>query len=503
MQDEKMTDDIDDFVDSLMKVCCKTDKETSSSSSSSELEQLLEQSSSSSSSSSSPLVSIWIPRLIQRLFNETTSKEALTVVTTLVSCNDVKYSLPISESVNHYYYQHNNQDQTTTTSFISNEVLQVWIYQLCCTSQISVHSNLLSGLLLALPQQQQNNNPQTLLHVIMSNLVTIWRNQQQRDNNSIVTIRCATTFLRITKVLGDKAFQCGKEEGAVDLLRQMIGNKNDPLLQLSALDLFPQTFDNLHQSPIPITTREWMASQASMIITNVLDDPIVGGAAMQYLGLVATLEDEHVLQSLFQYIRKVGPTANESERLRIVHVLRNLAQSSPKLLELILQDRDLKNAWWDFSRVGVPKLQAAILTSVAQTVSAPQTTNAPLLLRMYTSIGLDNGAESTTAWMVQKFSRSPMTELKIASFHLWSCLCMVTGGTTILASNPGFMDVVVVHGERESSHDARLARYELLEAFHNHAKGFLAAPIVKKLDEQLQLGPHGIKAQRWDVATGE
>ena len=122
---------------------------------------------------------------------------------------------------------------------------------------------------------------------------------------------------------------------------------------------------------------------------------------------------------------------------------------------------------------------------------------------MYTSIGLDNGAESTTAWMVQKFSRSPMTELKIASFHLWSCLCMVPGGTTILASNPGFMDVVVVHGERESSHDARLARYELLEAFHNHAKGFLAAAIVKKLDEQLQLGPHGIKAQRWDVATGE
>ena len=58
MQDEKMTDDIDDFVDSLMKVCCKTDKETSSSSSSSELEQLLEQSSSSSSSSSSPLVTL-------------------------------------------------------------------------------------------------------------------------------------------------------------------------------------------------------------------------------------------------------------------------------------------------------------------------------------------------------------------------------------------------------------------------------------------------------------
>lgn len=486
MQDEKMTDDIDDFVDSLMKVCCKTDKEASSSSS--ELEQLLEQS--SSSSTSSPLVSIWIPRLIQRLFNETTSKEALTVVTTLVSFNDVKYSLPISESVNHYY-QH-NQDQTTP--FISNEVLQVWIYQLCCTNQISVHSNLLSGLLLALPQQ---NNPQTL-HAIMSNLVTIW-NQQM--NNSIVTIRCATTFLRTTKVLGDKAFQCGKEEGAVDLLRQMIGNMDDPLLQLSTLDLFPQTFDNLHESPIPITTREWMSSQVPMI-TNILDDPIVGGAAMQYLGLVASLEDEHVLQSLFQYIRKVGPTANESERLQIVHALSNLAQSSPNALELILQDRDLKNAWWGFARVGVPKLQAAILTSVAQTVSVPQNTNAPLLLRMYTSIGLDNGAESTTAWMVQKFSRSPMTELRIASFHLWSCLCMVPGGTTILASNPGFMDVVV-HGERESSHDARLARYELLEAFHNHAKGFLAAAIVKKLDEQLQLGPHGIKAQRWDVATGE
>jgi hypothetical protein len=291
----------------------------------------------------------------------------------------------------------------------------------------------------------------------------------------------------------------GKQTRATALLSQMVGSEQDPLLQLSVLDLFTQVFD--HQN-IPEATREWMGQEALItLVVNLLDDPIVSGAGMQYLGLVAKFRDPNILKILFQHIRDIGPTTNEFERLQIVHTLSNLAQSSPESLELILRDRELRKSWWDLSRTSIPKLQAAILSSIARNLGAPHNTNAPLLLRMYSLIGQDHATDdSTTSWMLQKFVCSPMPELRIASFTVWISLAQIPGGCSLLATSSRFMDLMV-SGEREASNDARIAKFELLKSFHQRSKGFLATGIVKKLDEQLKLGPHGMKSQRWDVAT--
>jgi len=235
-------------------------------------------------------------------------------------------------------------------------------------------------------------------------------------------------------------------------------------------------------------------------IVRILEDPIVGGAAMQYLALAAQFEDPHVLPTLLNFIRSVGPTTNESERLQVVHALSYLSQHSSEILGSILQDGELRCAWWDVTRTSVPKLKAAILSSIAQTLGNPGITDAPLLLRLYSLIGPDNSAGSTTAWLLQKFATGPMPELRIAAFAAWTSLARIPGGCTLLATSSGFVDLMV-NGTRESSHDARSAKFELLESFLGHSGGFLPADTAKKLEENLALGPHGMKTQRWDVAA--
>jgi hypothetical protein len=169
MSDESL---IEEFVDKLLSICEKEDT--------SELKKILQQ-------SESP-ISRWTPTLIQRLFQTDTSEKALRVVTRLVAIDDSKFSIHISEAV--------KAIATTSPqilSSISNNVIQVWMFQLCCTSQISVHLNLMKAFESLIEVHQDN------LQLAMTHLTSIWK--EKRDN-SIISIRCATAFLQAIKITG-------------------------------------------------------------------------------------------------------------------------------------------------------------------------------------------------------------------------------------------------------------------------------------------------------------
>lgn len=426
----------------------------------------------------------WIPGLIAQLFAKETSERTLSVIKVLVAIDDAKYSPTIADEVKRICFH-----EPVDNLFISPQVVQLWIYQLCCSSHVNVHANLLDAYKVVAELQG-------VVQLAIPNLIAIW--EASGSTNSIVAIRCATLYLCTVKLCGDSAFDLGQELGATDLLLKLMKADNDPLTQLSVLDLFPQVFETTDD--IPAAQRAWMSQKdVAATVLKSLEDPIVGGASMQFLALVAQFDDPNVLPTLLNFIRSVGPTTSETERLQAIHALSSLSQCSSELMECILEDSELRCAWWDVRRTSVPKLKAAILSSIAQTLRHPQNTNAPLLLRLYTLIGQDNSAESTTAWILQN-ARSPMEELRIASYTVWIALAQIPGGCTLLAMSSGFMDLVV-KGTRESSHDARLAKFELLESFDEHASGFLSADIVKIIKQNLTLGPHGMKTQRWDVAT--
>ncbi|KAL3939335.1 MAG: hypothetical protein SGBAC_005917 [Bacillariaceae sp.] len=429
-------------------------------------------------------ISRWVPGLIAQLFAKETSERTLLVIKVLVAIDDAKYSPTIADEVKRICFH-----EPVDNLFISPQVVQLWIYQLCCSSHVNVHTNLLDAYKVV-------TELQGVVQLAIPNLIAIW--EGSGSSNSIVAIRCATLYLCTVKLCGDPAFDLGKVLGATDLLLNLMKADDDPLTQLSVLDLFPQIFETTED--IPAAQLAWMRKKdVTATVLKNLEDPIVGGASMQFLALVAQFDDPNVLPTLLNYIRSVGPTTSETQRLQVVHALSSLSQCSSELMECILEDSELRCSWWDVRRTSVPKLKAAILSSIAQTLRHPQNTNAPLLLRLYALIGQDNSAESTTAWILQN-TRSPMEELRIASYTVWIALAQIPGGCTLLAMSSGFMNLVV-EGTRESSHDARLAKYELLESFDEHASGFLSSDIVKKIKQNLTLGPHGMKTQRWDVAT--
>jgi hypothetical protein len=270
---------------------------------------------------------------------------ALKIVGTLVQLeSSQKYFLAISASVAKIVACVKPHE----TLQISNELLQVWIHLMATTDQVSVHSNLLA----ALPTSSPLLGPVVLLEPAMDQLVEIWKLQlkEQTSASSIVAVRCATCMMQCIIKLGDVAYHVCAKKGATDLLLQMLlSAENDPLLQLSILDLMVQECSSSATAPLQVATRDWLTSTSwTQPVIQLLQDPLLGGAAMQYLAMTCTLGVEDadriapVQTALFQYIGEVGATTSESDRLPIVQALSQIATSSP---QTVLEDPQLRHAW--------------------------------------------------------------------------------------------------------------------------------------------------------------
>jgi hypothetical protein len=295
-------------------------------------------------------------------------------------------------------------------------------------------------------------------------------------------------------------------EHGTTLLCAMLQHQQDPLLQLSVLDLFPQHFATSFQP----NTIAWLTSSNFVNpIFNMLEDPLLAGAALQCASWIATLEDTDDTAALIprqrvvQYIREeMGVTTSESDRLAVVHALVQLS-SIPRLLDqVILKDELLRSSWWDMRRLSSPKLQAAILSSIAQVLSGLSSTHATTGIRLYTYLAVDNheSGTSTTEWLGKKYSKSPMPELRIATYAVWSAMARLgSAGVTVLSTSAEFWNPLL-EGPRETTTDARVAKFDLIHTLYESSKGFLAKSFQTKLEKLIALGPHGIPTGTYDVA---
>jgi hypothetical protein len=478
--------------------------------------------SASVTSSKSNTMNAWMDELARQLLQEETSNAALLVVGALVQLDVQKYLLPIATSVRNRVSQpqQRQQQQQTNDLYVSDALLQVWMQQLTLTSQVAVHEQLLQALL----ECVKRLGPK-VLEPSMFQLVTIWKEQQLASSNSkeasIVTVRCATVMMEHIDQLGDVALHVCQAHGAMPLLVQMMESVSDPLLQLSVLDLFPE---HLTASNLQVATKEWLTStELAQPILHLLDDPLLSGAAMSYLSLVCSApttssvdEDQYetrlapLRQALLQHISELGPTTAEADRLQIVQALSCMAKANaPRSVSLILQTPSVRLAWWDMRRISSPKLQAAILSSIAQVLAAAKSNDKSMDgLQLYSLLAQDNGypESTTTAWMYTKYVRSPMPELRIASYAIWTAVASLSGGTTTLTTSLDFTQWLLQEDDgrqqrREATSDARVAKYELLKTIAQHSQGFLAKELETKLDKLLKLGPHGMNPMQWDVAV--
>ncbi len=450
-------------------------------------------------------VNAWMNNLIDKLLvsqegSESSSQEALLVVGMLAQSDPSKYLLPIAKSFS------NRVDEIARTPgselVIVPNLLQVWIQQMTETSQVAVHSHLLQALIQAIRAQGP-----LLAHPAINELVHVWRfhwtSPKNRDTASIVSVRCAATFVECVVALGDIALL----EEATSLLSAMLQHNEDPLLQLSILDLFPQHFS----MDLQVNTVAWLtSSEVVQPILNLLEDSLLAGAALQCASWISTLDDTDqdstsiLRQRVLQHVRDdIGVTSSESDRLAVVHALVQLSSTTRVLDQFILGDEAIRSSWWDMTRLSSPKLQAAILSSVSQVLSGLKPSDASVGIRLYTYLALDNreNGMSTTDWLYNKYSRSPMSELRIATYAIWSAIAgLGSVGATVLSSSSGFWNQLL-ESPRETTMDARIAKYDLIHTVYQTSMGFLAKSLQTKLEKHLELGPHGVHAVSYDVAV--
>ena len=118
----------------------------------------------------------------------------------------------------------------------------------------------------------------------------------------------------------------------------------------------------------------------------------------------------------------------------------------------------------------------------------------------------NNHQHNTTEWVFQKYLSTPLPELRIAAYTLW---------TTALSKIPNAF-LLLFHSlpptfaawlqKREITHDAREAKYELVLAFQkhcnhnsNHNEAMTGVPkLPQLLERQVKLGAHGLEPHRWD-----
>jgi hypothetical protein len=367
---------------------------------------------------------------------------------------------------------------------------------------------------------------------VMTMLANNWKqslDQSGNKNSSIIAVRCVTLYIELIEKLGAATVLPSSEEEKT-LFVSMLNNFDDPLQQLTLLDLLNQHFvTNINTDSV---LQEWLSSAPIVSpILQTLQDPILSGAALQYISSILintkqqTSED---LNSLLDFIKQQGVVnGNETERLHVAQALSNVSTSSVDGVSTILNDSELRRAWWDITHVSKSKLQAAIITSIALALPAVDEISPSMAMKMYNMVGPDNNQDSTTQWLFNKYIKSPIIELRIASYALLAAMLKLKMVATILtvsttkSTQAELIDLLLNSARRESSMDSRIAYYDLLESFYallgddneggvapSNSSMWLATmndQEVKKLHDQLKkkikMGPHGREPQRWDVGT--
>jgi hypothetical protein len=446
---------------------------------------------------------------------------ALTLVQVLAKIDSALYLPSLAASVYQLIVQEEQQ------VFVSSSLLQLWMQQLTHTDSVAVHSHLIEALVVV---SQRDSEIVTSGLALLAN---IWGSslQQSQKNASIVSVRCATLWIELVAKLGGVVVMAANQESQ-DLFVQMIQNFDDPLQQLTLIDLLVENFgsgsDELMNADKAL--QEWLAAPSVLSpVLHMLQDPILSGVAMHYLSGVLVSLRPNELRPVLDHIRQCGTVSNETERLQFVQAMSNVSTRAPGMaLPIILQDPTLRHAWWDITRLSQPKLQAAILTSIALALPKINSANATLAMKVYNTVGPDNYTSSysslcSTQWLLERFVASPIPELRIGAYAVLAAMLRLQAAGQILAFHTPklvqekLLELCIDPERRESSSDARLAYFDVLEGLYElltHSTDTSSASVwlvtmqeerrhkvTQQLQKKVKMGPHGREPKRWDIAT--
>jgi hypothetical protein len=446
---------------------------------------------------------------------------ALKIVGLLVSWNSSTYLKPASKAIKTEALRRMTSSEPIT---VSDELQGVMIQQLR-GDDVEASSNAADAIVAC-----SRKIGLTFGETAMRSIRDSWRealDQMEVDRmmSTTYSVRCASIFVALMSI-GDAFHQRALSMGAGDLLLEMLQCDNDPLFQMSTLDLLELLACTL---PMHHERAHWLFSNDVTAFLLRLaggegdgrPDPMLGGPALRVVAALCKLAhsdvsllnqtDGDIMVGFHRALHNIEGTG-EMDRLAMVDAISSFASASPVALERILQDPVTRKAWLSLS-VAQPQLKAAILVSVSMVLNPTNQLDSngdtimisnalpsnSLGLKLYAFLGRDNNNE-TTALMID-LAKSPLTEVRLAAYALLEGISKQPTGAQVLLSHGHFFEFLVQR-EGETTMEGREAKYALVMAvFNSDVKVLLADDIVRKLDAYLKEGPHYAKPISWELAT--
>jgi len=452
-------------------------------------------------------------------------EEALSLIGCLVSVDAATYLKPVSRAVK---VEATLRSASEKQMAVSPELLGVMITQLN-GEDVQVSSNATEALVACC----RKLGP-AVSEPCMQSLTQSWHaswdtRDQDKTTASTICVRYASTVIDLVS-LSDQLMASAVSNGAAQLLLEMINYDQDPLLQMSVLDLL-EHMATTH--PMHVHRAHWLSSETVLQPLLALSgagtadelgdpNPILGGPALRLLSAICrlgqrdtTVFDQGGKNALLGFHRALqnfqAVARGELDRLALVDAISSFASASPEALDLVLKDPATREAWLSLS-VAQPKLKAVILTSVAMVIDpAPErdangdivtAANVPTTedaMRLFSMVGEINSKHA--ADIVLSVAKSPIPETRLAAYNLMRAVAKTSTGAQVLMSNPEF-NRLVIDREGENTKDGREAKYEIVRAIMaSPVKSLLAEDIVKSLERILAQGPHHVEPIRPELAT--
>jgi len=264
-------------------------------------------------------------------------------------------------------------------------------------------------------------------------------------------------------------------------------------------------------------------------------DPFLGGQALKIVSTLCPLTQHNIdisfsigsnailIQQFQRALYNFDYAQNEISQINFIDAISSFAASSTNALDTILDDEILMERWLSLS-VSKPKLKAIILLSVArildpssfvpnsqpqelqQRIVDPPSSASQSCVRMYQRIGQVNKGVTAddlgaTTSFVHSLARSPMPEVRIASYMLWKGL-VKSGkilGVRLLLNEAGHFEFLISR-DLEITKEGREAKYGIIEEMMKieGIRSMLEDRVVLEFDKFLKQGPHYVQTRRWD-----
>jgi 26S proteasome non-ATPase regulatory subunit 5 len=492
-------------------------------------------------SSPANTMSVLVPFLFRDVQeNNISNSEALSLMGALVASEPASFLKPTSQAV---LDEVTRLSQSTTDSLcISSDLLLVIVSPLR-GEDVHVADNATTVLVCI-----SRRHGSAFIEQVMPVLQHVWKESWQQlisssgpsaVSASTTCVRCVNALVELA-LMEDTFMRVALSTGALNSITTMLTYDSDPLLQISALDLFERLAST--QPFHPSRTQWLLTSQEDFPLRTILamagvsadsspgiPDPLLGGSALRVVARLCKLlhwdtasaaaeQDSHFLLTSFHkalHHWDEQTSGSEVDRFTMIDAISAFASASDEALDLIICDPVTRYAWLSFQSVAQSKLKAAILISVAHVLDpsmivvkntdswTPRAPSDAMTMKLFACIGDANSSSfrGDTMELLLSLVRSPIPEVRLAVYELLRAVAKMPAAGQVLWNHGEFFPMMLSR-DIETTKEGREAKYAIIQGIlSSPLKGLLSEELVKQLEKYSEQGPHYKKVQSWDVAT--